>query len=380
VSNNGAKVRIVLYKKGIGPERVAVRPPADLGGVRSPAFAAINPERRMPALVRHGSGSSDEAAAPTPLLGLGESDTICRYLLSSYPDRGPSFLPDHPLSNFLSRIHDVYMAPIQGCMYKADPPFGGYGTRSAAIREYKRQWSIVESLLPPDEDGGGGGGGGGGNGGTTYLLGNEVSLADAALFPSAVFARHMLPKFDEDGGGAGREGSPPSPSPLPPRIEAWYQRVVASDADFARVRDEIFAGLEGWETNRRWDGILGAGWRDTDPSTIFDKILRKEIPASVVMEDEHLLAFRDINPVGPVHVLVIPKDRMGLTRLSRATNEHAEILGRLVVAAAAILRDPSLGFRDGGRIVINDGPDGGQEVPHLHVHVVGGRQMTWPPG
>jgi histidine triad (HIT) family protein len=297
------------------------------------------------------------------MLRLGESDTICRYLLKAYQGVGPSFSPDDPLSNLLARIHDVYMAPIQGCMYKADPPFGAFGSRDAALREYKRQWSVVESLLPP-----------GAQDGRAYLLGDEVSLADAALFPQAVFARHMLPKFEENAGASSPEAA------LPPKIEAWYQRVVGADPSFARVRDELAGGMEGWEQNRRWDGILGAGWRDTDPATIFDKIIAKQIPSTVVYEDEHVLAFKDINPVAPVHVLVIPKKRAGLTRLSRATSEHGDILGKLMAAAARVLRDPALGFGDGGRIVVNDGPDGGQEVPHLHVHVVGGRRMTWPPG
>lgn len=105
-----------------------------------------------------------------------------------------------------------------------------------------------------------------------------------------------------------------------------------------------------------------------------------EIPAAIVKETDKVLAFKDINPVAPAHVLVIPKDRNGLTRISRATAEHSEILGQLMVVASEILRDEDLGFGNGGRIVINDGPSGGQEVMHLHLHVIGGRSFTWPPG
>lgn len=123
-----------------------------------------------------------------------------------------------------------------------------------------------------------------------------------------------------------------------------------------------------------------AGVRDTDPETIFDKIIKGEIPATIVKEDEKILAFKDINPAAPGHVLVIPKDRDGLTRLSKATPEHYEILGRLMVAAGEIASDESLGFGDGARIVVNDGAKAGQEVFHLHVHVLGGRDFTWPPG
>ena len=78
--------------------------------------------------------------------------------------------------------------------------------------------------------------------------------------------------------------------------------------------------------------------------------------------------------------MVIPKVRNGLTRLSKATNENAEILGRLMVAAGEIAKDESLGFGNGARIVINDGEEAGQEVFHLHVHVLGGRDFAWPPG
>jgi diadenosine tetraphosphate (Ap4A) HIT family hydrolase len=123
-----------------------------------------------------------------------------------------------------------------------------------------------------------------------------------------------------------------------------------------------------------------AGVRDEAPATLFDKIIAGEIPAAVVKEDNKILAFKDINPAAPAHIIVIPKDRSGLTNLRKASPEHIEILGRLMVAAGEISNDVELGFGDGARIVVNDGPDGGQEVMHLHVHVLGGRAMTWPPG
>ena len=138
--------------------------------------------------------------------------------------------------------------------------------------------------------------------------------------------------------------------------------------------------LAQWDEKGRWDSIHLAGVRDTEPGTIFDKILAGEIPATIVKEDDKILAFKDINPAAPAHVLVIPKERDGLTRIRKATNEHIEILGRLMVAAGEIAKDESLGFGDGARIVINDGKEGGQEVFHLHVHVLGGRAFTWPPG
>lgn len=140
------------------------------------------------------------------------------------------------------------------------------------------------------------------------------------------------------------------------------------------------APMQKWDEGGRWDSIWLAGARDEEPGTLFDKIVAGEIPATVVKEDDKILAFKDINPAAPAHVLVIPKDRDGLTRLRKATNEHVEILGRLLVAAGEIANDESLGFGDGARIVINDGKEAGQEVFHLHVHVLGGREFTWPPG
>ncbi len=115
------------------------------------------------------------------------------------------------------------------------------------------------------------------------------------------------------------------------------------------------SGIDGWEGRGRWDDIFLAGLRDTDPPTIFDKIINGEIPSTVVYSDDKVLAFKDINPAAPAHVLVIPKDRMNLTRLRKSSPDHIEILGRLLVAAGEVAKDESLGFGDGARIVINDG-------------------------
>ncbi|KAG8458767.1 hypothetical protein KFE25_012965 [Diacronema lutheri] len=113
-------------------------------------------------------------------------------------------------------------------------------------------------------------------------------------------------------------------------------------------------------------------------TTIFDKILSKEIPSDVVYEDELCLAFRDIAPQAPVHVLVIPKRKDGLSQLSKADARHKELLGHLLFVAQHVAK--SEGLAEGFRIVINDGKHGCQAVYHLHLHVLGGRQLTWPPG
>lgn len=111
-------------------------------------------------------------------------------------------------------------------------------------------------------------------------------------------------------------------------------------------------------------------------STIFAKIINREIPASIVYEDDHCLAFRDVNPQAPIHVLVIPKKE--IPQLSDATAEDQALLGHLLVAAGRIARD--LGVGDAFRLVINNGAEAGQSVFHLHLHILGGRRMTWPPG
>ncbi|PHT55453.1 Histidine triad nucleotide-binding protein 2, mitochondrial [Capsicum baccatum] len=117
---------------------------------------------------------------------------------------------------------------------------------------------------------------------------------------------------------------------------------------------------------------------DTGAPTIFDKIIAKEIPASVVYEDQKVLAFRDINPQAPVHVLVIPKSRDGLTELAKAEQRHEDILGHLLYAAKIVAEKE--GIVDGFRVVINSGPSACQSVYHLHLHVLGGRQLKWPAG
>ncbi|KAK1280960.1 14 kDa zinc-binding protein [Acorus gramineus] len=110
----------------------------------------------------------------------------------------------------------------------------------------------------------------------------------------------------------------------------------------------------------------------------FDKIIAKEIPSNIIYEDEKVLAFHDINPQAPVHVLVIPKFRDGLTGLGKAEPRHGEILGHLLYAAKVVAEKE--GIVDGFRVVINNGPGACQSVYHLHLHVLGGRQMKWPPG
>lgn len=111
--------------------------------------------------------------------------------------------------------------------------------------------------------------------------------------------------------------------------------------------------------------------------TLFSRIIRREIPAQIVHEDEHVVGFRDINPQAPTHVLFVP--RQPIATLNDLADADAELVGRLVLAATRHAR--AQGFADNGyRLVMNCNRDGGQTVFHLHLHLLGGRALGWPPG
>ena len=111
--------------------------------------------------------------------------------------------------------------------------------------------------------------------------------------------------------------------------------------------------------------------------TLFEKIISREIPANIVFEDEHCLAFRDISPQAPIHILVVPKSV--IARIDAAEEENQIILGHLLLTAAEVARREGIS-ETGYRLVINNGSHGGETVPHLHVHLLGGRPLAWPPG
>ncbi len=111
--------------------------------------------------------------------------------------------------------------------------------------------------------------------------------------------------------------------------------------------------------------------------TLFEKICNKEIPATIVFEDDRCVAFRDISPQAPVHVLVVP--RKPVTRVGLAETGDEALLGHLLLTAAAVARSEGIA-ESGYRLIINNGADGGEAVPHLHVHLLGGRKLEWPPG
>jgi histidine triad (HIT) family protein len=111
--------------------------------------------------------------------------------------------------------------------------------------------------------------------------------------------------------------------------------------------------------------------------TLFEKIIDREIPAQIVYEDDLVIAFHDIKPQAPIHVLIIPKKP--IARIAEATTEDHKVLGHLLLKAGEVAG--KLGLKPGGfRLVFNNGPDAGEAVPHLHCHILGGRKMSWPPG
>ena len=111
--------------------------------------------------------------------------------------------------------------------------------------------------------------------------------------------------------------------------------------------------------------------------TIFEKIIAREIPAKFIFEDQEIAAFHDVNPQAPVHFLVVPTKV--IPRIAQAEAADQALLGRLLLVARELANE--LGLSEGGfRLVINNGRNGGETVPHLHVHVLGGRHMAWPPG
>jgi histidine triad (HIT) family protein len=122
---------------------------------------------------------------------------------------------------------------------------------------------------------------------------------------------------------------------------------------------------------------VGEGGTSEIAMTIFEKIIAREIPARIIWEDDDAIAFHDVNPQAPGHVLIVPKK--AIPRLTAATEANRALLGKLLLVAGDLAK--KLGVEKSGyRVVINSGPDAGESVPHLHVHLLGKRALAWPPG
>ncbi|XP_036385738.1 histidine triad nucleotide-binding protein 1 [Megalops cyprinoides] len=124
------------------------------------------------------------------------------------------------------------------------------------------------------------------------------------------------------------------------------------------------------------DEIAKAQAAQPGGDTIFGKIIRKEIPAKIFHEDDECVVFHDVAPQAPTHFLVVPKKP--ISQLSKAEASDAALLGHMMIVAKQCAE--KMGLQKGYRLVLNEGPDGGQSVYHIHIHVLGGRQMGWPPG
>ena len=173
----------------------------EIGGLRSEEYLALNPQGKMPLLVE------DDGMV------VWEADAICRHLLEKYPN-GPSLYPanlaERTNAELLCRVHDAYIGPIQGCIYKPAPPFGQFGTRRAALQELRKQLAVVESLCSPGP----------------YLAGATFSLADATLFPTLVFIAAVRLSAPATSPVASPR-QPPQPSPrLPCTRSAHVSRGV----------------------------------------------------------------------------------------------------------------------------------------------------------
>ncbi len=111
--------------------------------------------------------------------------------------------------------------------------------------------------------------------------------------------------------------------------------------------------------------------------TLFERLIAGELPTEIIFQDDLVFAFRDINPKAPVHILIVPKK--AIPRIAESTSEDQSLLGHLLLKAAHIANLVGL-EKNGYRLVINNGHDGGETVPHLHCHILGGRALSWPPG
>jgi len=150
-----------------------------------------------------------------------------------------------------------------------------------------------------------------------------------------------------------------------------------SHRPFARISPQTTTRLSMSTGQDEVKAAQEAGAADTAAPTVFDKIISGEWSSDKVFEDDRALAFRDINPQAPVHVLVIPKVRDGLTQIVKAREDQEALLGHLLYVAKSVGEKEC---PEGFRLVINDGVHGAQSVYHLHIHVLGGRQLSWPPG
>ncbi|GIL70070.1 hypothetical protein Vretimale_3346 [Volvox reticuliferus] len=212
VSNNGARNRYIIRKKGLEGE-IDIVSPQTIGGLKSPQYLALNPQGKMPLLIL-------EDGTPLP-----ESEVISQYLLDKFASQGDSLVAATPEARakaaLATRIHDVYIVPIQGAMYRS---MDSAETRAKQIEQIAYQLNVLEGIVEGP-----------------YVAGSQVTSADAALFPTFVFFEFMLPTyFGWKDVFAGR-----------PKLAAWWNNMKA-DPVAAKIMEEIRGGLNGWAASNRW--------------------------------------------------------------------------------------------------------------------------------
>src|SRR5215510_16110444 len=143
------------------------------------------------------------------------------------------------------------------------------------------------------------------------------------------------------------------------------------------ARKSSASSAKDWPSPRTGRGLIVRSASETlSAMTIFEKIIARQIPAKIIWEDDDTIAFHDVNPQAPVHVLIVPKKVVA--RLTDAKDDDCPLLGKLLLVARDLAKQ--LKLSNGYRVVINCGPDAGESVPHLHVHLLGKRSLAWPPG
>jgi len=213
VSNHGARVRFVAYKKSLP---VTFVQPSEIGGLKSEAYLKLNPQGKMPLLV------------PSSGTALYESEVIIQYLLDKYREQGPSLIAPTPelraSGALVTRIHDIYIAAIQGCMYRK---MESAEQRVKDLAQLAVQLDAIEALVVGP-----------------FICGDTITAPDGALFPTVVFMEHILPKyFGWPGIFQGR-----------PLLAKWWDS-VKEDPAAKKVISEVQGGLDAWEKSDRWNAL-----------------------------------------------------------------------------------------------------------------------------
>src|SRR6185437_16892541 len=150
-----------------------------------------------------------------------------------------------------------------------------------------------------------------------------------------------------------------------------------SSCGLARLERDSVNRIDRWKNMETGRMPVLRETRNCTMSTLFEKIIAREIPARIVYEDDKVIAFHDVKPQAPVHVLIVPKKP--IPRIAEAHPDDHQVLGHLLIKAAEVAKQLGL-TKNGYRLVFNNGADAGEAVPHLHCHIIGGRKLGWPPG